>query len=103
MDGLAIGSLHDATLGKAKSLLIKGRASRYIGDCKHGRYGAVLFLVEGINLLCHSAPFRKPRQFSRADSAGPDIQQMLARKLPPPALLRMFLGFVWLRLPLATP
>src|SRR5216683_2560818 len=57
MDGLAIGAVHDAALGKTEGLLIKGHGSRYIGDCKHGRYRAVLFFVEGINLLCHGAPF----------------------------------------------
>jgi hypothetical protein len=58
MYGLAIGSGHHATLGKPKGFLIEVHGSLHIGDCKHGRYGAVLFLVEGINLLCHSAPYR---------------------------------------------
>jgi hypothetical protein len=44
-------------LGKAEGLLIKVHGSRHIGDCQHGRYGAVLFFVEGINLLCHGSRF----------------------------------------------
>src|ERR1700730_11057997 len=69
MHGLAVGAVHDAALGKAESPLIKGHSSRYIGDCKHRRYSAVLLLVEGINLVCHGAPFAKPGHFSRGESA----------------------------------
>jgi hypothetical protein len=59
MHGLAIGAVHDATPGKAESPLIKGHGSRQIGDCEHGRYGTILFLVERINFLSHDAPFAK--------------------------------------------
>jgi hypothetical protein len=34
-------------LGKAEGLLMKVHGSRHIGDCQHGRYGAVLFLLRG--------------------------------------------------------
>ncbi len=58
MDRLAIRAIHYATLGKAKSLLIKGHGRLYVGDGKHRRYCSVIFLVEGINLLCHGRSFR---------------------------------------------
>src|SRR6266550_2941666 len=74
MDRLAIRAIHYAALGKAKSLLIKGDGRLDVGDGKHGRYCSVLFLVERINLLRHSAPFGEPRQFSRANSVSTEMQ-----------------------------
>src|SRR5450755_3027508 len=53
MNSFAIRAFHDRTHGrtpgKAKSLLIKAHSSRYVGDRKHCRYGAILLLVEWIN------------------------------------------------------
>src|SRR5436309_1117343 len=70
MDRLAIRTIHNATLGKAKSLLIKSHGRLYVGNGKDRRYCSILFLVEGINLLCHSAPFGKPGHFSRSEERG---------------------------------
>ncbi len=57
MHRFAIGTFHNPTLGKAKSLLIKARSGRNIGDGEHGRHRAILLLVEWINfLLSHDVP-----------------------------------------------
>src|SRR5260370_5193704 len=72
MDRLAIGTVHDAALGKAEGLLIKGHGSRYIGDCKHGRYRAVLFFFEGIYLLFPGAPFGN-RYFMQSRFCRPSL------------------------------
>ena len=55
VDRFAIGAVHYSALGKAEGLLIKVHRSRYIGDGKHGGYGAELFFVKRINLLSHCA------------------------------------------------
>src|ERR1700692_1298284 len=73
MDWLAIRAIHYATLGKAKSLLIKGHSCLYVGNGKRDRYGPVILLVEGINLLCHGAPFGKPRH-TNTDLVGPEMR-----------------------------
>jgi hypothetical protein len=60
VDGLAIGSVHNPTLLKSESLLIKGSGRFHVGDTKSGRDGSVVFLVQWINLFGHLAgPFRK--------------------------------------------
>src|SRR4029077_3158612 len=60
MDRLPIWAAHDAAFGESEGLLIERHGSRYVGDREHGRYGAVLFLVEWINcFLSHGAPLSK--------------------------------------------
>src|SRR5450631_629618 len=77
MDRLAIRAIHYAALGKAKSLLIKSHGCLYVGYRKHGRYRSVVFLIEGINLLCHGVPFGEPRHIS-TDPTGQTSQQYQA-------------------------
>src|SRR6266853_6236914 len=56
MHWLAVRPVHYSALGKAESLLIKTDGGLHIGDCEHRGHGAVLFLVEWINLLRHVSP-----------------------------------------------
>src|SRR6476661_7856260 len=43
----------------SKSHLIKGHGRLYVEYGKHSRDSSVAFLVKGIDILCHSAPFAK--------------------------------------------
>jgi hypothetical protein len=78
MYGLAIGSGHHATLGKPKSFLIEVHGSLHIGDCKQADTAPYCFLLRGSIFFAIVLLIGKWRQSSRADSAGPEMQQMLA-------------------------
>src|SRR5215831_953051 len=58
MNRLPVKTAHDSAFRETKGLLVEGHCSRNIGDRQHRRHGAVLLLVQRIDLfLCHSAPF----------------------------------------------